>query len=153
MLLRDRIKSDLKPAMKSGDSDRVRTIRSLMAALAEKEIELRQTGKPELTDYLAMDVIMKAAKQRRDAQQQYAENDRLDLAEIEGVELAILEEYLPTQLSDQEIRIGVEEIVKELGATSMKDMGKVMNTAVDRFKGQADGKRIQIAARAVLSGS
>ncbi|MBO6577282.1 MAG: GatB/YqeY domain-containing protein [Rhodothermales bacterium] len=152
-MLRDKIKSDLTTAMKAGDSNRVRTIRSLMAAMMEKEIELRQTGNPEITDDLAVDVIMKAAKQRRDAQQQYADNNRQDLADIEAAELTILEEYLPAQLSDEDIRTGVEEIVQQTGAASMKDMGKVMGVAMKRFKGQADGKRVQMAVRAVLSGS
>ena len=137
-MLREKIKQDLKPAMKAGDSARVRTIRSLMSALMEEEIRLREQGKAEISDDLAVDVIMKAAKQRRDSQSQYAAAGREDLAEKEAEELAILEEYLPAQLSDEEIRSGVEEITKELGATSMKDMGRVMGLLQPKLKGRTD---------------
>ena len=151
-MLRDKIKDDLKPAMRAKDSVRVRTLRSLMAALMEREIQLREGGKADLNDEITMDVIMKAAKQRRDAHQQFVDAGRDDLAATEAEELVILEEYLPAQLSDSDLRTGVEEIIQETGAASMKDMGRVMGQAMQRFKGQADGKRVQAVVKSLLAG-
>ena len=150
-MLKDKLNDHLKAAMRAKDAVRLRTIRSLRAALLESEIKIREGGKGELTEEQAMAVVQKAAKQRRDAQLQYVDAGRDDLAAIEAEELEVLKDYLPAQLSDQELRTAVESIVGETGASSMKDMGRVMGAAMGRLKGQADGKRVQEAVRAILA--
>lgn len=150
-MIRNRLKEDLKPAMRAKDTVRLRTIRSLLAAMLEAEVKLRTGGEAELSEEQAMAVVQKAAKQRRDAHQQYVDAGRDDLAAIEAEELAVLDDYLPTQLSDEDLRSGVEAIVAQTGASSMKDMGRVMGAAMGKFKGQADGKRVQAMVRALLA--
>ncbi|MFT4605780.1 MAG: hypothetical protein ACI9W4_002524 [Rhodothermales bacterium] len=151
-MIRQTLKDDLKPAMRAKDTVRLRTIRSLLSAMMEAEVKIRVGGEGTLTEEQAMDVVQKAAKQRRDAHQQYVEADRQDLAAIEAEELVILDEYLPAQLSDDDLRSGVRAIVEQTGAASMKDMGKVMGMAMGKFKGKADGKRVQAMVRAILAG-
>src|SRR5690606_30279079 len=99
-------------------------------------------------DHLA--VVQKQAKQRRDAAEQFRAAGRADLAEREEAELAVIEAYLPAQLPDEEIHRVVHEIVQRTGATSMKDIGRVMGEAMSALKGQADGRRVQAAVRALL---
>ena len=149
--LKEQLQVDLKDAMRAKDTVRLRTIRSLRAALMEREIELRQGGVAELTDDQAMAVLQKAAKQRRDAHSQYVEADRQDLAAIEAEELTVLDDYLPKQLSDAELLSAVQSVVSEAGATSMKDMGRVMGAAMNAVSGQADGKRVQAVVRQLLA--
>ena len=150
-MLKEKLQSDLKDAMRAKDAVRLRTIRSLRAALMEREIELRQGGVGELTDDQAMAVLQKAAKQRRDAHAQYVEAGREDLAATEAEELAVLEDYLPKQLGDDELLAAVQAVISKTGATSMKDMGRVMGAAMGAVAGQADGKRVQAVVRQLLA--
>lgn len=151
-MLKDRLGEDLKAAMRAKDEVRLRTIRSLRAALMEREIELRQGGTASLTEDQELAVVQKQAKQRRDAIEQFDAAERDDLARREREELAVIESYLPQQLSDDEIRSVVREVVAATGASSMKEMGKVMGPAMERLRGRADGRRVQEAVRALLSG-
>lgn len=151
-MLKDRLGEDLKAAMRAKDEVRLRTIRSLRAALMEREIELRQGGTASLTEDQELAVVQKQAKQRRDAIEQFDAAGRDDLARREREELAVIESYLPQQLSDDEIRSVVREVVAATGASSMKEMGKVMGPAMERLRGRADGRRVQEAVRALLSG-
>lgn len=150
-MLKDKLSGDLKDAMRARDEVRLRTIRSLRAALMEKEIELRQGGAATLTDEQEVGVIQKQAKQRRDSIQQYEQADRADLKQKEEEELAIIEEYLPRQLGEDEVRKIIHEVIAATGAASPRDMGKVMGAAMERVRGLADGRRVQQIATELLS--
>ncbi len=138
--------------MKAKDKLRLETVRSIKKVILEKESTVRAQGRDTLTEAEEMEVLMQQAKQRRDAIEQYTKAGREDLAEKESQELGIIEEYLPKQLSDAEIEAVVVEIIASAGATSPKDMGKVMGPTMARLKGQADGKKVQAIVKAKLSG-
>lgn len=146
-MLKDQLSSDLTDAMRAQDALRRDTLRMVQAAIIEKE----KSGSGEATEADVLAILTKQAKQRRDAMDQYASAGRDDLAQQEAAELAIIETYLPAQLSDEEIQDAVQAIVDRTGATSMKDMGRVMGAAMGELKGKADGSRVQAAVRAALS--
>ncbi|MDY6940482.1 MAG: GatB/YqeY domain-containing protein [Cyanobacteriota bacterium] len=152
MGLKEQISDQIKAAMKAKDKLRLETVRSIKKVILEKESTIRGEGREALTEAEEMEVLMQQAKQRRDAIEQYTNAGREDLAEKERQELTIIEEYLPKQLSDAEIEAIVEEIMAESGASSPKDMGKVMGPTMARLKGQADGKKVQAIVKAKLSG-
>ncbi|PSQ83158.1 MAG: glutamyl-tRNA amidotransferase [Bacteroidetes bacterium QS_7_67_15] len=145
-MLEDQIADDLKAAMRAKDDARRRALRSLRAALAEKA----RTG-GELAEEDEREVLQKQAKQRREALQQYEDAGRDDLAEKERAELAVIEDYLPERLGDEELDRELEAIIEETGAASMSDMGRVMGTAMDRLRGRAQGGRVQKHVKALLS--
>lgn len=147
----DKLAEDLKSAMRSKDALRLRTIRALRAALMDKEIELRKGGTATLTDEQELAVVQKEAKQRRDAMEHYEEAGREDLRKKEEEELEIIQEYLPRQLSEDEIRAVVREVIEESGAVSMADMGKVMGASMQRLRGRAEGRLVQQVAVELLS--
>jgi hypothetical protein len=150
-MLKDKLGEDLKDAMRAKDQVRLRTIRSLRAALMEKEIEQREGGTATLTSDQEVAVVQKQAKQRRDAMEQYAQADRDDLRQKEAEELVVIEEYLPKQLGDDELRKVVQEVIAATGAASPKDMGRVMGAVMERLRGQAEGRRVQRLASELLS--
>ena len=152
MGLKERISDEIKAAMKAKDKLRLETVRSIKKVILEKESTVRAQGRDTLTEAEEMEVLMQQAKQRRDAIEQYTKAGREDLAEKESQELGVIEEYLPKQLSDAEIEAVVVEIIASTGATSPKDMGKVMGPTMARLKGQADGKKVQAIVKAKLSG-
>ena len=149
--IQERLNEELKAAMKSKDRARLRTIRSLRAALREKELEEYGSQEGELGEQEVMNVLQKQAKQRRESIDQYREGERDDLAEKEEEELAIIEEFLPERLGEEELRAIVEEVIEETGASGMKDMGQVMGAAMERLRGRADGNRVRVAAQELLS--
>ncbi len=149
-MISEKLQQDLKDAMRSKDAVRLRTIRSLRAAIMQKEIDSRTDGAGELPYEEALAVIQKQAKQRRDAIQQYEAAARDDLKQIEVDELVVIESYLPKQLSEDEIRSAVETIISDTAAKGMKDMGRVMGAAMQQLKGQADGKIVQQVVRTAL---
>ncbi|MGF1493638.1 MAG: GatB/YqeY domain-containing protein [Microcoleaceae cyanobacterium] len=151
MSLKDRVTEDIKAAMKAKDKVRLETVRSIKKVIIEKESTVRGEGQEALTPEQEMEALMQQAKQRRDSIDQYQKAGREDLAEKEATELAIIEEYLPKQLSDEEIAAVVDEIIAESGASSPKDMGKVMGPVMQKLKGQADGKKVQEIVKAKLS--
>ena len=151
MSLKARIDQDLKEAMKSGDKNRINTVRAIRAAFLEKEVSIRVGGKAELSEEQELEVVMSLAKKRKDSIQQYKDAGRTDLAETEQAELAVIETYLPAQMPDDEIEVAVKKIIAQLGATSMKDMGKVMGAAMKTLKGKADGGKVQAIVKSVLS--
>ncbi len=142
MALMERIAEDMKAAMKSGDRLRLETLRTLRAVLMEKEIELRGSGK-KMTPEDEAATLASAAKKRRESIEQFRAGGRMDLAEQETAELGIIQEYMPKQLSEEEIRRVIEEIVIAVGASSPKDFGKVMPQVMKQLKGKADGKLVQ----------
>jgi uncharacterized protein YqeY len=151
MSLKDRIAQDIKTAMKAKDKLRLETVRSIKKLLLEKEVSLRPSGQENLTEAQEIELLAQLAKQRRDSIEQYEKAGRTDLAEQEAQELSIIEEYLPRQLSDAEIEGIIDEIIARVGASSPKDMGKVMGAAMKDLKGKADGKKVQELVKAKLS--
>jgi uncharacterized protein YqeY len=152
MSLKDRISEEIKIAMKAKDKIRLETVRSIKKVLLEKEVSLRPQGQESLTEDQEIEVLAQLAKQRRDSIEQYRQAGRNDLAETEAQELAIIEEYLPGQLSDEEVGAVVDEIIASVGATSVKDMGKVMGQVMQQLKGRAQGQKIQAMVKAKLNG-
>jgi hypothetical protein len=151
MSLKDRISEDIKIAMKAKDKVRLETVRSIKKVLLEKEVSLRPQGQESLTESQELEVLAQQAKQRRDSIEQYRQAGRDDLADKEAQELAIIEEYLPGQLSDEEVGAVVDEVIASIGATSAKDMGKVMGSVMQQLKGRAEGQKIQAIVKAKLS--
>ena len=151
MSLKDRIGEDIKSAMKAKDKIRLETVRSIKKVILEKEVALRPKGQDSLTEEQEIEVLSQQAKQRRDSIEQYRNGGREDLAEKEAQELAIIETYLPKQLSDEEVNSILDEIIASVGATTAKDLGKVMGVAMKQLKGKADGKKIQTMVKEKLS--
>ena len=134
MSLKAQLQDDMKSAMRTRDKERLAVIRMLMAAVKQREVDERS----ELADADVLAVIEKMVKQRRDAELQYRDADRPELADAEAAEIAVLEHYLPTQLSEAEIDQAIEAAITETEAASMRDMGKVMGVLKPRLQGQAD---------------
>ena len=151
MSLKEKIDLDLKNSMKSGDKTRLNAIRSIRATLLEKEVSIRVAGKGVLSEEQEIEVLVSLAKKRRDAIEQFTAGNRPDLAATELSELNVIEEYLPAPISDEEVRAAVEDIVAKTGATSMKDIGKVMGLAMKTLKGKADGTKVQEIVKSLLS--
>jgi uncharacterized protein YqeY len=145
-MLIDKIRDDLKIAMKAKDSARVDVLRFLLSEV--KNVGINE--KRELDDGVVTQVLQKLSKQRKDGAEQFKAAGRNDLVEKEMLELVILESYLPRQMSDADLEAQVRAMAAEVGAASKKDMGKVMKVAIERLKGAADGKRIQAAVMKVL---
>lgn len=151
MSLKERIDHELKESLKAGDKSRLNAIRSIRAALLEKEVSIRVGGIGVLNADQELEVLMSLAKKRRDAIEQFTAGNRPDLAEIEVAELKVIEEYLPAPVSDEEVEAIIRDIVSKSGATSMKDMGKVMGEAMKALKGKADGTKVQNVVKSLLS--
>lgn len=150
MTLTETISEQLKQAMKSGDKLRLETLRSLRAGILE--FEKSGTGR-DMTPDDEFKILNSAAKKRKDAIEQYDAVGRSDAAEQERAELKIIMEFLPAQLSQEEIQAAVAEIASQIGATQPGDFGKLMGAATKALKGRADGGMIQQVAKALLSGS
>ena len=135
----ERITEDMKAAMKSGEKLRLETIRSLRAAV----IELEKSGKGEVTDEDVLKAVMNQGKRRKDAIDQFRKAGREDLAAKEEAELAIIEEYLPTQLGEDDIRREVVAIIESTGASGPDDFKLVMPKAMAALRGRADGAKVQ----------
>ena len=142
MSLKERISSEIKTAMKSGDRNTVSVLRMVNAKILEKEVELRsKKGRDyQLNDEEAVGVILTYAKQRRQSIDSYREGGRDDLAAQEESELLILQQYLPKQLSEEEVEAMVEQAISETGASGPQDMGTVMKALMPKVKGAVDGK-------------
>lgn len=149
MSLRDQITEDMKTAMRAKDSERLATIRLLMAALKQKEVDERI----ELDDPMVVAVIDKMVKQRKDSVAAFTQGGRMDLADKEAAEIKVLDAYLPQRMGADEIAAEVKAIVTELGATGPGDMGKVMGAVKTRLAGKADMGQVSAAVKAALSGA
>lgn len=143
MSLKEKIGEDIKTAMKAKDKVRLQTVRGIKKAILDKEVEIRPKGQDSLTEVQEIELLSQQAKQRRDSIEQFTNAGRDDLAAKESQELAIIETYLPEQLSDSEIEAIIDDLIASSGATSLKDLGKVMGPAMKQLKGKADGKKIQ----------
>ncbi|WP_298497444.1 GatB/YqeY domain-containing protein [uncultured Maritimibacter sp.] len=137
--MRNRLSDALKTAMKEKDKDRLSTLRLINAALKDREIALRGEGEDQtLSDEMILGILGKMVKQRQESAKAYEEAGRLELAEKERSEIKVIEEFLPKQLSDAEVATAVDAAVKEVGASSIRDMGKVMGALKARYTGQMD---------------
>ncbi len=148
MSLKQRINDDVKQAMRAGDKPRLKTLRMVTAAIKQREVDDRV----ELDDTQVLAAVEKMIKQRRESAQQYRAGDRPELAEIEEAEIAILEDYLPEPLSDDELGQVIEQAIAEADASSMADMGKVMGLVKDRVQGRADMGKVSGLVRGKLAG-
>jgi len=137
--LTEQIRADLTESMKARTAERTSTLRMLQAAVKNEQISAGH----ELSDEEAMAVIRKGIKQRQDSVEQYTKGNRPELASKEQAEIEILKSYMPAELSESELESGLREIIASTGAQSKKDMGKVMKEATARYKGRAEGKKIQ----------
>ena len=148
MSLKDQINSDLKNAMKSGDKVRLSTIRSIKSLI----LEFQKSGaNRDMTTEEELGLISSAAKKRKDSIEQYTNANRTDLAEIEEKELAILSEYLPKQLTNEELEGEVKKLANEIGAENKSDFPKLMPLAAKALKGKADGRKIKEIVDKLLS--
>lgn len=147
MSLKDQITEDMKTAMRAKDSERLSTIRMLLAAVKQKEVDERIT----VDDTSLVAIVDKLIKQRKDAISQFTAAARQDLADKEAAEVKVLEAYLPQRLSAEEIQAAVAAIVAELGAKGPGDMGKVMGAVKTQLAGKADMGLVSAAVKAALA--
>jgi hypothetical protein len=139
MSLRARLSTDLKEAMKAKDTMRLSTLRLISAAIKDRDISLRGEGEDrELTDAEITAIMTRMVKQRQDSARAYEEGGRLELVERELAEVKVIEGYLPRQLTESEAHAAIEAEIKALGASSIRDMGRVMNALKARYTGQMD---------------
>lgn len=148
MSLQGEISTDLKDAMRAKDKARLSSLRLVLTAIKKKEKEVRRS----LEDQEVISVISSQIRQRHESIDQYRKAGREDLAKAEESELQVLQAYIPAQLSEEEMSQAVDEIIAEVGAASMKDMGKVMKAAMAKLAGRADGRAINEMVKAKLSG-
>jgi uncharacterized protein YqeY len=150
-MIRDDIKAATITAMKAKDSARLGALRLISAALKNKDIELRTGTPPADDDVLVADVLTKMAKQRRESIEMYVTGNRPELADAERAELGVIEGFMPQQMAAGEAMAAVRALVAELGASSIKDMGKVMAALRDRFAGQIDMSSASAMVKSALS--
>ena len=150
MSLSETISADIGKSMKAGDKLRTETLRTVLAGLKEKLVEKRPQGGMSPEDELA--VLMQAAKKRREAAEIFASNGRNDLATQEEAELRIIQEYLPKQMTKEELEAIVSRIVSAAGAAGPADFGKVMPLVMKEVKGKIDGKLVQTTVKSILEG-
>jgi uncharacterized protein YqeY len=150
-MIRDTIKQSLIDAMKGGDTARRDTIRLIQAALKNRDIELRGNANPPEDDVLVTETLQKMVKQRRESIEMYEKGARPELAEAEAAEVAVIEGFLPAQMSDAELGQAIDAIVAETGASSVKDMGRVMALVKERHAGQIDMSKASGAVKARLN--
>ena len=148
MSLEKKIMGDLKEAMKAKDQAALRTIRAIKAAILLLKTD--GTGQ-EIDEAKEMKLLQKLAKQRQDSLDIYEKQNRSDLAEVEREELEVIKRYLPKQMSEDELKPIIQELIDSMGASSMADMGKVMGAANAKLAGKADGKTISVIVRSLLS--
>ena len=148
MTLKQQIDEDIKNAMRAKAQDTLRALRAIKAMILMEETK---PGAPvEIAAEDELKILTRAAKQRRDSAAIYQEQNRPDLLQIELAEIAVIEQYLPKQLSEDDIKAKIADIIARVGATSAAEIGKVMGPAMKELAGQADGKAIQAAVKALL---
>jgi uncharacterized protein YqeY len=148
--MRETITAALQAAAKARDARRVSTLRLVSAAIKDRDIAARTAGKDQASDAELLELLAKMIKQREESQKIYADAGRTELAVQEGEEVAIIREFLPKQLSDADMAKAIDEAIAEVGAVSMKDMGKVMAALKGRYAGQMDFGKASAAVKAKL---
>lgn len=150
-MIRDSIKAALVGAMKAGDRPRTGTLRLVLAALKNRDIELRGAAQPPADDALVTEVLQKMVKQRRESIDMYTTGGRQELADAEAAEIAVIETFLPRQMDEAELGAAIEALIAETGAASVKDMGRVMALVKERHAGALDMSKASQAVKARLS--
>lgn len=146
MSLKDKITDDMKSAMKAGEKDRLKAVRLILAAVKQIEVDTRT----EIDDTTVLSVLDKMVKQRRDSIEQFEKGGREDLVNIELAEIAVIETYLPEQLSIEELDALIDEVISATGAESIRDMGKVMGQIKSKAAGRADMGAVSAKVKARL---
>lgn len=146
MTLKGQIQDDMKTAMKAGDKDRLKVVRLIRAAIERIEVDQRI----ELDDAAVLGVLNKMVKQRRDSISQFCDGGRDDLADIELAEIVVIENYLPEQMSDDELDAMVAKAISDSGAESIRDMGKVMGVVKAKAEGRADMAAVGAKVKSIL---
>ncbi|GAK39635.1 GatB/YqeY domain-containing protein [Paenibacillus urinalis] len=146
MNLSERLNEDMKQAMKSQDKFTLSTIRLVRSTIKNLEIDLKRT----LDDNEVLDILSREIKQRKDALQEFDKAGRTELAENAKAEIDIISKYLPSQLTEEEIKVIVQQTIQETGASSKAEMGKVMSALLPKVKGKADGKLVSQAVQQFL---
>ncbi len=149
MSLKQQIDGDIKSAMLAKEKDKLRALRAIKSMILLAETE--KGAGTELSEDAEMKLLMKAAKQRKDSHDLYVEQNRQDLADVEKGELDVISEYLPKQMSDEEISAELKKIIEQVGASGPQDMGKVMGMATKALSGKADGKTISNLVKQILT--
>lgn len=150
-MIRDEIRTALVAAMKGGDKESTAAIRLIQSAIKNRDIEARTQAATDDDDALVVEVLQKMAKQRRESIEMFEKGGRRELAEAERAEIAVIERFLPAQLSEEDTRTAIETIITDLGATGMKDMGRVMSELKARHASQLDMSRASGLVKAVLA--
>ncbi|MEA3035182.1 MAG: uncharacterized protein QOH04_941 [Sphingomonadales bacterium] len=150
-MIRDNLKTALVTSMKAGDKPRTGAIRLIQSAIKNRDIELRTGVPPADDDAMVTEVLQKMVKQRRESIALYEQGGRQELAEAEKAEVAVIESFLPAQMSEDEAKTAIEGIVAETGASSVKDMGRVMAEVKARYAGKMDMARASALVKARLS--
>jgi uncharacterized protein YqeY len=150
-MIRDDIKTALVTAMKGGDKETTATIRLIQSAIKNRDIELRTASAQPDDDLLVTEVMQKMIKQRRESVEMYRQGNREELAAKEEAEIAVIERFLPAQMSEDEAKAAISAIIAEVGASSMKDMGRVMGEVKSRHASSIEPARASALVRAALS--
>jgi uncharacterized protein YqeY len=150
-MIRDDVKAALVAAMKGGDKPATGTIRLVQSALKNRDIEARTGGAPKDDDALVIEVLQKMIKQRRESADLYRKGKREELAAAEEAEIAVIERFLPKQMSDEEAKAAIQAIIAETGASGMKDMGRVMAEVKARHSGELEPARASALVRELLA--
>jgi uncharacterized protein YqeY len=149
MMIRDDIKAAQIAAMKGGDKAASGTIRLILSTLKNRDIELRTSDKTP-DDALVIEVLQKMIKQRRESAEMYRKGNRAELADAEEAEIAVIERFLPKQMSDEDAKEAISAVIAEVGASGMKDMGKVMGLVKERFASELEPARASALVRGML---
>ena len=151
-MLRDELTKSMKDAMRAKEARKLSTVRLILAAIKEKDIEMRGVDANDKDDDAVItDILSKMVKQRRDSIKAYEEGGRCELAEREKEEITIIEEFLPKQMSDDEIKAAAEAVVAELGAEGLKDIGRCMGSLKEKYAGQMDFAKASTTIKGMLS--
>ena len=149
-MLRDKLNADMKDAMRAGEKARLGAIRLMNSAIKSADIDARPSGKDKITDAEVLQVLAKMIKQRRDSIEQFTAGGRPELAASEAAEIAVIEGYMPKQMSEAEVKAAASAVIKEIGAAGVKDMGKVMAAMKDKFAGQIDFGKASALVKGLL---
>lgn len=150
-MIRDTIKAAQISAMKAGEKDRLAAVRLILAKIKDRDIELRTASQQPDDDALVVEVLQKMVKQRRESIALYEQGGRAELAAVEAAELAVIEEFLPAQMTEAETSAAIEAIKAELGASTVKDMGRVVATLKERHGPQLDMSKASGLVKAALA--
>jgi uncharacterized protein len=150
-MLREKLNADMKDAMRAGEKAKLGTIRLMNSAIKSADIEARPSGKDAISDAEILQVFAKMIKQRRDSVEQFTTGGRAELAAAEMAEIAVIESYMPKQMTEAEVKAVAGTLIKELGAVGVKDMGKVIAAMKEKYAGQIDFGKASGLVKGLLS--